>query len=150
MKKLIAGLMLLLMFVNVASAVNGVAPDAKTLAQLKDIGKKYSKQVTWDSQTGWNYTNSGKIVGVSDIEACGIEIGYDGVLQKFLVRLPADDGDKNNVEIEYDIASGKPCWFFVEDYDRNPVRINGHYGCYKPNGDLLNTVDPNDNIALVR
>ncbi|WP_095558797.1 hypothetical protein [Candidatus Endomicrobiellum trichonymphae] len=41
MKKLIAGLMMLLMFVNVASAVKGVAPDAKTLAQLKDMGMKH-------------------------------------------------------------------------------------------------------------
>ncbi|WP_096525719.1 hypothetical protein [Candidatus Endomicrobiellum trichonymphae] len=43
MKKLIAGLMLLLMFVNVASAVKGVAPDAKTVSLLKAMGKKHSE-----------------------------------------------------------------------------------------------------------
>ncbi|MDR0820501.1 MAG: hypothetical protein LBN19_03140 [Endomicrobium sp.] len=42
MKKLIAVVLMLGMFANAAFAVKGVAPDAKTLAGLKDMGKKHS------------------------------------------------------------------------------------------------------------
>ncbi|GMO54575.1 MAG: hypothetical protein Ta2C_08000 [Candidatus Endomicrobiellum trichonymphae] len=143
MKKLIAGLMLLLMFVNVASAENGVAPDAKTLDQLKDMGKKYSKQLNLNSITGWKFDNTGKSIYPVGVSGFWIEIGYDGVLKGLSADVPLD-GDENIVDVGYDIKSGKPDYFYVRDSNGNIIRINGHYGFYNTNGDLLGTVDPNN------
>jgi hypothetical protein len=147
MKKLIAVVMMLGMFANAAFAVKGVAPNAKTLAELKDMGKKHSSYLAENGDwIGFELNDDGsKVMSLNCFGICSLKIDKDGYFESFIIGTLAENDTVYN--LWFDKVSGKMNSFAIKNKDFKYVLVNEYYAVYNPDGSIDYIVDPKGNIV---
>ena len=147
MKKLIASLMLVLSFVNVASAVKGVEPDAKTLALLKDAGKEHSSIIEKIVRNdGFRVREDGGKRGFIFGYSPWLSFDKYEKIEYLSTYITSKEGE-TVYDLWWNTVSGTLSGFTIRNTDGEYILVNEYRAYYNPDGSIDYIVDPKGNIV---
>jgi hypothetical protein len=135
------------LFANATFAVKGVAPNAKTLAGLKDMGKKHSAYIAQNFKNdGFAIDDDGSKDMLKSCGYCHIFVDKDGKLDGFCIHI-YDVKNEIYYALWHNVISGKLSHFYLRDKDGKDVLVNGYYAAYNPDGSIRCIYDPKGNVV---